>query len=118
MRDLKFQGAMIHGQTNGDYLDLDKYSVFWERAAALQAPIYLHPANPVDHPAVYAGHPELNGSGIAVWTYAGILKCNVPVVVVVNSRLPSPYQTAGDIIGLVENAFKAASVPGTPKSCP
>jgi len=59
-----------------------------------------------------------NGSGTAVWAYAGILKCNVPVVVVVNSPLPSPYQTSGDIIGLVENAFKAASVPGTAKSCP
>ncbi len=68
MRDLKFQGAMIHGQTNGDYLDLDKYSVFWERAAALQAPIYLHPANPVDHPAVYAGHPELWGP-LCSWAF-------------------------------------------------
>lgn len=60
-----------------------------------------------------------NGSGgIAVWTYAGILKCNVPVVVVVNSPLPAPYQNGGDIIGLVENAYKGASVPGTPRACP
>ena len=28
MRDLGFQGAMINGQTNGEYLDEDKYSVF------------------------------------------------------------------------------------------
>jgi hypothetical protein len=33
-----------------------------------------------------------NGKGIAVWTYAGIFKGNVPVVVYVNSFLPSPYQ--------------------------
>jgi hypothetical protein len=59
-----------------------------------------------------------NGAGIAVWTYAGVLKCDVPVVVVVNSPLPAPYQGGGDIIGLVENAFKNASVPGTPRSCP
>jgi hypothetical protein len=59
-----------------------------------------------------------NGGGIAVWTYAGILKCNVPVVVVVNSPLPAPYQSGNDIIGLVENAFKGASVPGTPRACP
>ena len=38
MRDLNFQGAIINGQTNGEYLDLDKYSVFWERAAALEQP--------------------------------------------------------------------------------
>jgi len=68
MHDLKFQGAMINGQTNGEYLDLDKYSVFWERAAALQAPIYLHPANPVDYPAVYAGHSELWGP-VCSWAF-------------------------------------------------
>ena len=61
MRDLGFHGAMINGQTNGEYLDLDKYSVFWERAADLHAPIYLHPGNPVDHPAVFADHSELWG---------------------------------------------------------
>jgi 2,3-dihydroxybenzoate decarboxylase len=68
MCDFKFQGAMINGQTNGEYLDLDKYSAFWERAAALQAPIYLHPGNPVDHPAVYADHPELWGP-VCSWTF-------------------------------------------------
>lgn len=61
VHDLGFHGAMINGQTNGEYLDLDKYDVFWERAADLEAPIYLHPANPVDHPAVYEGHSELWG---------------------------------------------------------
>jgi hypothetical protein len=59
-----------------------------------------------------------NGSGTAVWTYAGILKCNVPVVVVVNSPLPSPYQGGNDIIGLVENAYNGAAVPGKGKACP
>ncbi len=68
MHDLGFQGAMINGQTNGEYLDADKYSVFWERAAALEAPIYLHPANPVDHPAMYAGHPELWGP-VCSWAF-------------------------------------------------
>ena len=68
VRDLKFQGALINGQTNGEYLDLDKYSVFWERAAALEASIYIHPANPVDHPAMYAGHPELWGP-VCSWAF-------------------------------------------------
>ncbi|MFC6646019.1 amidohydrolase family protein [Granulicella cerasi] len=65
---LKMQGAMINGQTNGAYLDLDKFSVFWERAAALEAPIYLHPGNPIDHPAVYAGHDELWGP-VCSWNF-------------------------------------------------
>ena len=68
IHDLGFQGAMINGQTNGEYLDLDKFSVFWERAAALQAPIYIHPGNPVDHPAMYAGHPELWGP-VCSWAF-------------------------------------------------
>lgn len=68
IRELGFQGAMINGQTNGEYLDRDKYSVFWERAAALQVPIYLHPGNPVDHPAVYAEHPELWGP-VCSWAF-------------------------------------------------
>ena len=68
VRDLGFQGALINGQTNGEYLDLDKYSVFWERAADLQAPIYLHPGNPVDHPAAYAGHNELWGP-LCSWAF-------------------------------------------------
>jgi CubicO group peptidase (beta-lactamase class C family) len=59
-----------------------------------------------------------NGAGINVWTYAGVLKCNVPVVVVVNSPLPAPYQPGEDIIGLVLNAYKNATVPGTGAPCP
>lgn len=68
MRDLGFHGALINGQTNGEYLDLDKYSVFWERAAALDAPIYLHPGNPVDHAATYADHSELWGP-VCSWAF-------------------------------------------------
>ena len=68
VRDFGFQGAMINGQTNGEYLDLDKYSVFWERVAGLEAPVYLHPANPVDRPATYAGHTELWGP-VCSWAF-------------------------------------------------
>jgi 2,3-dihydroxybenzoate decarboxylase len=47
VRELNFCGAMINGHTNGKYLDDRSYDPFWERAAALGAPIYLHPADPV-----------------------------------------------------------------------
>lgn len=46
VKDLGFCGALINGQTHGHYLDEDMYSVFWERAADIDAPIYLHPADP------------------------------------------------------------------------
>src|SRR5713101_2229059 len=47
VRELGFVGAMINGHTNGKYLDDRSYDPFWECAAALGAPIYLHPADPL-----------------------------------------------------------------------
>jgi Beta-lactamase len=64
---------------------------------------------------------------ISLWTYAGILGCSVPVVVVVNSPTPPPFAgwnvppgkpEAPDIIDLVANAYSQAAVPGTPSPCP
>ncbi len=59
-------------------------------------------------------------SGDALHTYVGIFKCNIPVVLIVNSPLPSAYQTnaSGGIIGLVNDAYRNAIVPGTPAPCP
>src|SRR5439155_18913898 len=45
--ELKFCGAMINGQTNGQYLDHPDLNPFWERAEALGTTIYLHPIDPV-----------------------------------------------------------------------
>jgi len=61
MTQLGFSGVMINGATNGMYLDDPSLEIFWERAAALKAPVYIHPNNPTDHPSMYAGHPELWG---------------------------------------------------------
>ncbi len=44
---LGFKGAMLHGLTqHGEFLDLKKFWPIYERAAALDVPIYLHPAAP------------------------------------------------------------------------
>ena len=59
MRDLKFCGALINGQTNGQYLDAPELYPFWERADALGAVIYLHPADPATQPAVLSGYKVL-----------------------------------------------------------
>jgi predicted TIM-barrel fold metal-dependent hydrolase len=45
-----FKGAMIHGLSNGLFLDEPQFDPIWERAQALDVPIYLHPSVP--HPAV------------------------------------------------------------------
>jgi 2,3-dihydroxybenzoate decarboxylase len=59
MRDLKYSGAMINGHTNGQYLDHPSLHPFWERAEALGAVIYLHPADPVTPAPVLDGHKGL-----------------------------------------------------------
>jgi 2,3-dihydroxybenzoate decarboxylase len=59
VRDLKFCGAMINGHTNGQYLDAPELYPFWERADALGAIIYLHPADPVSQPSVLSGYKVL-----------------------------------------------------------
>jgi 2,3-dihydroxybenzoate decarboxylase len=59
VRDLGLIGAMIDGQTHGHYMDEDQYSVFWERAEALDAPIYLHPGDPISPMPALLGHPKL-----------------------------------------------------------
>ena len=67
IKDLGFKGALINGQTGGHYLDEDRYLPFWERVQELDVPVYLHPGGLVDHPAMFANRPELNGPTWA-WT--------------------------------------------------
>lgn len=67
MAQLGFHGAMINGHTLGHYLDEDRFLPFWERVESLQAPIYLHPTDPADRLAMFAGRSEVNGSTWA-WT--------------------------------------------------
>jgi 2,3-dihydroxybenzoate decarboxylase len=59
MRELKLCGAMINGHTNGQYLDHPSLYPFWERAEALGALIYLHPADPVTPAPVLEGYKGL-----------------------------------------------------------
>jgi hypothetical protein len=69
------------------------------------------------NPNVCKNGSLIDNSGRRVWTYAGVVKCNVPVVVVVNSPLPSPYETGSDIIGLVATALTNSAVPGAKHAC-
>lgn len=47
---LGFKGAMVHGLTNGVFLDDKRFWPIFERAQALDVPLYMHPSVP--HPAV------------------------------------------------------------------
>ena len=64
VRQLGFKGALLNGHTHGVYLDDPRYLGFWERVAALDVPIYLHPTHPVTTPAVFEGYP---GLGASMW---------------------------------------------------
>ena len=75
VKELGFKGAMIHGHTHGEYLDLEKFWVIWERAEALGVPIYLHPTEPLsDQIRIYEGRPEFMGPawswGVETGTHA------------------------------------------------
>jgi 2,3-dihydroxybenzoate decarboxylase len=61
VKDYGFCGANINGHCLGKYLDHPDFDVVWERAAALDVPIYLHPAPAPDVPHVFQGHEELLG---------------------------------------------------------
>ena len=72
---LGFKGAMVGGRANGEFLDADKYRVLWERAAALESPIYIHPADPTpDVMQPYESRPVLYGNtwvwGVETATHA------------------------------------------------
>src|SRR5438094_8171608 len=72
---LGFKGAMIHGHTQGSFLDEKKYWVIFERAQALDVPLYLHPTLP--HPdavkAYFQGYEALARAG---WGFAMDTSCH------------------------------------------
>ncbi len=65
---LGFKGAMVHGLTDGRFLDEKPFWPIFERAEALDVPIYVHPAMP--HKSVadayYRDHAVLAG---AAWGF-------------------------------------------------
>ncbi len=69
---LGFKGAMIHGLANGLFLDDKRFWPIFERAQALDVPLYMHPAIP--HPAVVDAYykdylKEFPGLLTAAWGF-------------------------------------------------
>jgi predicted TIM-barrel fold metal-dependent hydrolase len=69
VKKLGFKGAMIHGHQQGSFLDDKKYWAIWERAEALDVPIYLHPRQPsaAAMKAYFDGYEDIAG---APWGFA------------------------------------------------
>jgi len=67
-----FKGAMIHGLTGGLFIDDKRFWPIFERAQALDVPVYLHPASP--HPAVVKTYyqdylEDFPALGSSAWGY-------------------------------------------------
>ena len=67
VRDLGFAGAMIHGHTNGRYLDEAAFDPFWDRVSSLDVPVFLHDTDPVVPAPVLDGFPALRR---AMWEWS------------------------------------------------
>ncbi len=72
---LGFKGAMIHGHTQGEFLDEKKFWPIFEAAQALDVPIYLHPtlAHPGALGSYFRGYEELARAG---WGFAIDTSCH------------------------------------------
>jgi len=69
VKDLKFVGTMIHGHTQGEFLDNKKFWPVFARAEKLDVPIYLHPTLPAPAAikAYFEGFEEIARAG---WGFA------------------------------------------------
>jgi 2,3-dihydroxybenzoate decarboxylase len=92
---LGFKGAMIHGHTNGRYLDNDSSRAIWEAAEDLTAPIYLHIAEPLPEARkIYEGHPELMGPA---WSWG--VEAATHALRIIGSGVFDAYPRAALILG-------------------
>jgi len=66
VHELGLRGAMIHGRTQGEFLDLAKYRCIFEAAVELGVPVYLHPGkpDPTVVSAYYAPYTAMDGAGM------------------------------------------------------
>lgn len=63
VKELGLKGACINSHTKGEYLDEMKYWVIFEKAEALDVPIYLHPRSPSpDMLKPFMAYPLLNSA--------------------------------------------------------
>ncbi len=95
VKQLGFKGAMIQGSTNWEYLDEQKFWVIWERAAALEVPIYLHVQEPsFDSARIHLGHPELTG---ATWAWG--VETGTHALRIINAGVFDAFPKATLILG-------------------
>ncbi|GAB2832378.1 amidohydrolase family protein [Microbacterium insulae] len=82
VEDLRFLGAMIHGQTHGVFLDHPSVRPILDEAARLDVPIYLHPAPapPVVQEAYFSGLPEAAAACLSTSGWGWHAECGMHVL--------------------------------------
>lgn len=82
VEELGFVGAMIHGQTNGVFLDDESVRPVLACAEQLAAPIYLHPAPPPPavHRAYYSGLEPDVAAALATAGWGWHAECGMHVL--------------------------------------
>lgn len=91
---LGMKGALINGHTQGRYLDEAIFYPLWERAEALDVPLYLHPSMAYKPWDVIEGYPEL---AMAAWAWSAETGAHALRVVVggVFDRFPKARMILG-----------------------
>jgi 2,3-dihydroxybenzoate decarboxylase len=97
---LGFKGAMVHGLTNGAFLDQKQFWPIFERAQALDVPLYMHPAVP--HKAVVEAYyqdylEQFPGLMTAAWGFT--VECATQGIRLVLSGVFDAYPKLKIILG-------------------
>ena len=101
-----FKGALVNGLTHGAFLDDKKFWCIFERAQALDVPIYLHPAVP--HPAVTEAYYEdykPNGfpTGVVLWGF--MAEAGLQAIRLIQSGVFDTYPRLKFILGHLGEAI-------------
>ena len=91
-----FKGALINGHTQGHYLDEKQFRVIFERAQAMDVPIYVHPSG-VPQPVMdvyFKDYPELAN---AAWGWA--IDTGTHLLRLISSGLFDEYPRLKVIVG-------------------
>ena len=104
--ELGFKGAMVHGPTNGVFLDDKRFWPIFERAQALDVPLYVHPATPL--PEVVSAYYEdytdaFPGLLSAGWGFT--VECATQAVRLVLSGVLDAYPGTKIILGHLGEAI-------------
>lgn len=101
VEELGFVGAMIHGQTNGLFLDHPSFDPLLAGAEQLDVPIYLHPAPPppVVFDAYFSGLDPDVAAGLSTAGWGWHAECGMHVLRMVVSGVFERHPALQVIVG-------------------